>query len=148
MGEDKNTQVARDNAAGPEEVQASNALLWKLLIALGSILFLLAAAEGFARFYMGVRPVPDRFQLSHQLGWEWTPGYDAVESDHGVDYRMQISRQGLRNESVLLPKPPGTYRIIALGDSITEGPGVEWKGPLSNCWRVRCSTNFRRRKLR
>lgn len=97
----------------------------KLLLAISSILFLLCGLEGFTRFILGVSPAVERFQLSHELGWEWTPGYDAVETYHGVAYRMLISRQGLRNEEIALPKPPGTYRIITLGDSVTEGPGVE-----------------------
>lgn len=97
----------------------------KLLIATTSVLLLLCGLEGFARVALGVRPTTERFQLSHQLGWEWTPGYDAVETYHGVDYRMTISSQGLRNEEIVLPKPPNTYRIVVLGDSITEGPGVD-----------------------
>ena len=105
-----------------------NSLRQKLLIAIASILLLLCGLEGFARIFLGVQPKAERFQLSHELGWEWTPGYDTVETYHGVDYRMTISDQGLRNEEIAVPKPPNTYRIIAVGDSVTEGPGVELSG--------------------
>lgn len=102
-----------------------NSLRQNLLIAITGVLLLLGGLEGYARVVLGVRPTAERIQLSHQLGWEWTPGYDAVEDYHGVNYRMTISRQGLRDKEMAVPKPSSTYRIIALGDSITEGPGVE-----------------------
>lgn len=102
-----------------------NSLRKNLLIAITSVLLLLGGLEGYARVVLGIQPTVEPIQLSHQLGWEWTPGYDAVETDHGVSYRMTISRQGLRDKEIAVPKLPHTYRIIALGDSITEGPGVE-----------------------
>jgi len=105
-----------------------NSLRQNLLIAITSVLLLLGGLEGYARVVLGVRPMAERIQLSHELGWEWTPGYDAVETYHGVNYRMAISRQGLRDKEIAVPKSPNTYRIIALGDSITEGPGVELNG--------------------
>jgi lysophospholipase L1-like esterase len=105
-----------------------NPLRQKLLTAITSVLLLLCGLEGFARIALGVRPTVERFQLSHELGWEWTPGYDTVETYHGVDYRMAISGQGLRNEEIVVPKPHSTYRIVVLGDSITEGPGVDLSG--------------------
>jgi len=39
-----------------------------------------------------------------------------------------VSSQGLRNEEIPVPKPASVYRAIALGDSITEGGGVELDG--------------------
>jgi lysophospholipase L1-like esterase len=99
-------------------------LLWKLVVALASVVLLIGGAELVARFVVKVQPKVERFQLHPDLGWEWTPGYDATETYYGVSYRMAISRQSLRNEEIIVPKPDGTYRIIVLGDSITEGPGV------------------------
>lgn len=40
------------------------------------------------------------------------------------DYTLRTNSMGLRNAEVASPKPSGTYRIIALGDSFTEGRGV------------------------
>ena len=37
---------------------------------------------------------------------------------------FRISSQGLRNRNVVMPKPKGTYRILAVGDSFTYGWGV------------------------
>jgi hypothetical protein len=102
-----------------------NSLRKNLIIMLASIVLLLCSLEGFARIILNVQPVIERFQLNPQLGWEWTPGYDAIETYHGENYRMQISSQSLRNEEVAVPKPADVFRIIAVGDSIIEGPGVE-----------------------
>lgn len=101
-----------------------------LLISFVAILLMLAVLEGGIRLLFPNHPQPDRFRLTPLLGWEWTPGYHAVEHFKGVDYQMNISEQGLRNEWVAVPKPAGTYRILALGDSITEGPGVELEATL------------------
>jgi lysophospholipase L1-like esterase len=99
-------------------------------ISAATIVLMVALLEGGIRLLFPDHPQPDRFRLSSLLGWEWTPGYREVEQFNGVDYQMVISQQGLRNEPIAVPKPAGTYRIIALGDSITEGPGVELAGTL------------------
>ena len=95
-----------------------------LIIAIASILIMFCGLELFVRVIFQVRPTTERFQLHPKLGWEWTPGYAAIEQMEDTEYEMAISSQGLRNEEVVIPKPTGTVRIIALGDSVTEGPGV------------------------
>jgi hypothetical protein len=49
-----------------------------------------------------------------------TEQYDTTE----FSYSAKISSQGLRNEEVMMPKPRGVYRILAVGDSFTFGWGV------------------------
>ncbi len=49
------------------------------------------------------------------------PGYSTVP-DRTVHYA--INRQGFRDQVYPEPKPPGTYRIAVLGDSVTYGTGV------------------------
>jgi len=62
--------------------------------------------------------------------------YDTVEYQNSV----KISSQGLRNRQVPIPKPKGTYRILALGDSFTHGLGVSdsqtWPQLLENSLKV------------
>jgi lysophospholipase L1-like esterase len=90
-----------------------------------TIVLIILGLEAFARIVLQEKPVAERFQLDQDLGWEWTPGYAAIESFHGFDYHMVVSSQGLRDKEIDIPKPAGNYRILAVGDSITEGPGVE-----------------------
>lgn len=97
----------------------------RLLLTLLSVTVLVLGLEIFARFGLRVRPDLERFKLDPELGWTWNPGYDAEEVFYGVPYRMTISEQGIRNGTVVVPKPEGVFRIVALGDSVTEGPGVE-----------------------
>lgn len=54
---------------------------------------------------------------------EFIPGGAATVS--GYPYR--INSDGLRDRELVKPKPPKTYRIIALGDSITAGNGLRLK---------------------
>jgi lysophospholipase L1-like esterase len=96
----------------------------KIIIALTSVILLLCGFEGAVRFILGIQPAPPKFLLSPTLGWQWNPHYDAVTNYHGDEYRTIVSSQGLRNEVITIPKPPNVIRIIALGDSITEGGGV------------------------
>ena len=95
-----------------------------LSLALISTFLTIGLIEGGARL-LGIQPQPSRFSISPLLGWEWTPGYDRVEHYKGVDFRMTISEQGLRNELLPRPKPANSYRILALGDSVVASPGVE-----------------------
>jgi lysophospholipase L1-like esterase len=106
------------------KTSARTRLRQNLIIAIASILLMFCGLEVLVRVFFQVRPRVERFQLHPKLGWEWTPGYAAVEFMEDTEYEMVISSQGLRNEELAIPKPAGTYRIIALGDSVTEGPGV------------------------
>jgi lysophospholipase L1-like esterase len=40
-------------------------------------------------------------------------------------HEFATNAQGLRHRDIPLEKPPGTYRILVVGDSMTEGVGVE-----------------------
>ncbi|MCP4356529.1 MAG: SGNH/GDSL hydrolase family protein [Chloroflexi bacterium] len=98
-----------------------------LLVALGSILFTIFLIEGGVRLLFGAQPAPGRFTADPQLGWIWTPNYDQIEAyKQGTTFRMQVNSQGYRDDhDYAQPKPEGTIRIIALGDSIVASPGVE-----------------------
>jgi len=54
------------------------------------------------------------------LFWRFRPNQD-VEGD-GMVYR--INALGLRDREVVVPKPPGVWRVLSLGESTTFGAGV------------------------
>lgn len=64
------------------------------------------------RTYMGEDPV-----LHHRL----RPNFDAPAGGT----RFTTSSLGLRDREYPMPKPAGTFRILMLGDSFTEGGGLE-----------------------
>ncbi|MCB8990968.1 MAG: SGNH/GDSL hydrolase family protein [Ardenticatenaceae bacterium] len=100
-----------------------------ILIALITTLLAIGLIEGGTRL-IGISPQPERFQLSTLLGWEWTPEYDQLEDYKGTQFQMTVNQQGLRapttDHNYAIPKPPNTFRVIALGDSIVASPGVPW----------------------
>lgn len=97
-----------------------------LIIANASILLVFVLLEVVTRFFIGAETIPEieRMQLDSVLGWHWTPNYQTKVEYRGYTYELKISEQGLRNEMVVIPKPSGQQRIIALGDSVTAGFGV------------------------
>jgi lysophospholipase L1-like esterase len=103
----------------------------RLLIGVGTIAFWAAIAEvafriGFAnsldfniemwKYAVALkRPVADP-----QLSFVHVPNGHA----HLMGVDVDINSQGLRDREYTLEKPPGTYRILMLGDSTTFGWGV------------------------
>ncbi len=103
-------------------------LRWPIILCAGSTLFSLAMLEigvrlldplGISYYSEGARyhmdKIPDAdLVFRHRPSWESTY--------HGVTARFNA--QGLRDE-VIQPKEPSEFRILALGDSVTFGTGVE-----------------------
>lgn len=53
--------------------------------------------------------------------------YELIPGGHTHDYvgvPVSVNRLGLRDRELTVPKPPGTVRILGLGDSVTFGYGV------------------------
>src|SRR4051794_30389815 len=82
---------------------------------LGSMLMSLLAAELYLRhcperFSIGYRPSPD-----DRLVYELEPGSEIREQG------IKISEQGTNDRLYPAEKPPGVYRIVVVGDSVTFG---------------------------
>jgi len=59
-------------------------------------------------------------------GWTCQPNLDSrYVLPHSFDVRIRCNSRGLRDEEIPYTKPPGTTRIVVLGDSFMWGYGVE-----------------------
>jgi len=56
-----------------------------------------------------------------RLGWSNAPGTEQRIRRSDFDVVIRISAQGLRGPERTLAKPPGTRRVLVLGDSFAEG---------------------------
>jgi len=64
--------------------------------------------------------VPDQYR-HHRL----VPNSNAEFRQPDFNYVQRVNNLGLRGPDTTVEKPPGTYRIVMLGDSFTMGKGVE-----------------------
>jgi len=101
-----------------------------LLLLLGSILVALAGAELAARWLApqwGARGIAAAGIMRHDplLGWSQRPGSSGVFALEGFAVRLAINRHGLRDRDYPVERPPGTRRVLLLGDSFAWGYGVE-----------------------
>lgn len=76
----------------------------------------------------GLRLVNIRFDASlytpdPELGWSLRPRAEGWNVSEGEAY-VRINSSGMRDEERTIPKPPGTFRIAVLGDSLTEARQV------------------------
>ncbi|GAB4263815.1 MAG: hypothetical protein Kow0080_02480 [Candidatus Promineifilaceae bacterium] len=95
----------------------------KLALAMFSIVLTLGMLEIAARtFKLGT----GGFWEPHPtLGWRNIPGASGWESCYGeCQVKVRINSLGLRDEEIPYEKPPGTRRILFLGDSMTAGMQV------------------------
>lgn len=100
----------------------------RLLLAGLGLLLALAAVESTLRSLgrHGIEHPQDLFLHDEVLGWRLRPGGSGVHA--GLDFRVtyRINSRGLRDREIPYEPPsPATFRILALGDSFTEGYGVE-----------------------
>jgi lysophospholipase L1-like esterase len=98
-----------------------------LLLAAVSLAATLAVLEGGARVVVHRRqaqPLTTRgsiIRFDPWLGWAKPPLAEAWLHRPEYHVHLQINAHGLRGPDRDYPKPPGTRRILLLGDSFTEG---------------------------
>ncbi len=77
---------------------------------------------------VGLGPTADELNLQHIIRWQDNPRiiYELIPGLSGDfrGHRLTISEQGFRGPPVPVPKPPGTLRIVGIGDSVMFGWGV------------------------
>ncbi len=104
----------------------------KLLLVLLSCLASLLLAEVAIRL-LGAAPEigvleRGRYRISPnpRIGYEPIPGYEYQGDDlANFDFRGRANSLGFRDREHPRAKPPGTYRILVLGDSIAAGHRIE-----------------------
>jgi hypothetical protein len=87
-----------------------------VLIVLEITVRLLEPREVMRYFFMSPDSVVDHKFTPGAIGHYKTPEFDVI---------YKINSLGLRDREIALEKPSGTKRILMLGDSFTEGDGVE-----------------------
>jgi lysophospholipase L1-like esterase len=89
-----------------------------VLVTVAAVVVALALCEGFLRLVWGdVLPKSDVYWIDPVIGKRMRPGWSGSEFGAPV----QVNSHGLRSPETTYEKPPGTYRILALGDSWTFG---------------------------
>jgi lysophospholipase L1-like esterase len=105
-------------------------ILLRLFLVLTATALTLACVEILVRVFWdrlnGETVIPlslktHRFTANQVMGYELVPG--SVSFEDGAWYR--INRDGIRDRDFPLDKPAGTFRIAAVGDSVTFGLGLE-----------------------
>src|SRR5262245_4317968 len=102
-----------------------------LALALVSVAVTLGLLELAARLWVSrgqPAPPPSHRPISRyhpRLGWDKPPGGRMRLTRDEYDVTIAINSKGLRGPERDYPKPPGTARILILGDSFAEGYYVE-----------------------
>jgi lysophospholipase L1-like esterase len=99
-----------------------------------SPLFLIGLLEGTAYFWeqrQANGPYAWELVASRRMVWERHPepgdGYTLIEPGSRYEWQgipVEVNSHGLRGPEVTYEKPPATYRILNLGDSVAMGWGV------------------------
>ena len=102
-----------------------------LALAAGTLVVLLAALEGAARWARSARgggrednPLPLYTEHDPLLGWRKKPGAHATYRRREYTVEVVVNRDGLRDRERSEAAAPGRFRILALGDSFVEGYSV------------------------
>ena len=94
-------------------------------VVLLSLVLALLALEGAIRLIAPQNLYPVSFADDPAVGHRYRPNIKGVTSTQEYRIRLETNSQGLRDEEHPVVKPPGTLRILAIGDSFTAGDGVE-----------------------
>lgn len=134
--EDVGASSGEERGAGRPRTSGRRRLAQRLLprlaaLSLGTLVAALAG-EALLRtlrpeaFAPGPSDAAEFVRFDPLLGWSNRPGASGrMRFPPDFDTEMRISRQGLRDRAFAVPKPPGTRRVLCLGDSFTWGMGVE-----------------------
>lgn len=83
------------------------------------------------------------YKLSEEFSWELIPNVKTIAKSYdGELINMNINSKGLRDSEYDYEKPPDVYRILVIGDSMTEGQGVRQEEIYSEVLEKRLGKNY------
>lgn len=107
----------------------------RLLLVLLALLLPVLALELALRLFGPILPGNYRtgsFQAAHPLyGRFQVPNFDGWIRTDEFTAHMKTNSLGLRDDEVVLPKPPGTFRILVIGDSFVQASQVSVGQPFT-----------------
>src|SRR6476646_3134385 len=97
----------------------------RVALSFAAMLFALGGCELAARLLFPAPPDPTRqpqivYQYDPELRYVYVPGQRGWIDDGFVT----INSLGFRGKEPVSPKPPGRFRVVVVGDSLTVGYGV------------------------
>lgn len=95
-----------------------------LLALVVSLLVAVLVFEGGLRL-MGFGPQERLVDFHPNLGWAKKPNFEIDRSGKEYDITIRTNEYGLVDDSMESRRKPGAYRVLALGDSFTQGFSVE-----------------------
>lgn len=97
------------------------------LIAGSTVAALVAIDLGFLLVHGPVRVAEDFYETDARFGYRMRPNLEFVFASpyHGYRATVRTNARGLRDDEIVIPKPPGVRRILLLGDSMTAGLEVD-----------------------
>jgi hypothetical protein len=111
-----------------EKRKRDKTLIYGILVVLGVLLIMAAFLEVGLRMF-GFRGAPESIITNMKLvddpilDWRYVPNSRFQEGN--VVY--QYNESGFRGEDHKIEKAAGIVRIVVLGDSVTDGYGVQWQ---------------------
>jgi len=98
-----------------------------IAVSIISILFVFMCVEGYLRIFNPqlLRQDAAGAHITYGAFHRPKPGFEMKTSNPESSVTWKINSKGLRDNEIGYDKPPGTYRILGLGDSFTFGYAVE-----------------------
>lgn len=114
-----------------------------LLIGCGLLFALLVAEIGVRLFNLYRFPTDDFLQPHSELGWSHVPNKEGYYTVGKHRIHVRINSKGLRDREYPYEKEKGSFRILVLGDSFTEGLQVPMEDTFANVLERRLSGSQR-----
>jgi hypothetical protein len=120
-----------DHADAPTRPKPSRRAVWiaRVVLVLVTVLLFLGLLEASLRVFGPILPgnyTSGAYLERHPVyGFFHIPGYEGWQRSSEYFTRVRFGALGLRDPRTAYEKPPGTFRILLLGDSFMEGVQVE-----------------------